>query len=130
MCWKYSRLWVKQEVWAARNIVMVCGDTLIPFAELEFLAQAMEQLAEFARSRLRTESGEFIDNPFTDLYGTDTYRNPFHGLDRASAKPHERVIHVKRTPSGELLPRTRDSEDPTELLYVLALTSGARCSDS
>ena len=109
---------------------MVCGDTLIPFTEMEALAQAMEQLAEFARSRLLTESGEFIDNPFTDLYGPDTYQNPFHRLDRASAKPHERVIQVKRTPSGELLPRTRDSDDPTELLYVLALTSGARCSDS
>jgi hypothetical protein len=98
----YNRLWVQQEVWAAKKIQMVCGSCTFDWDVLRASAKAFGSL-------LRT-----IDHSF---------RNPFEGFNSITEVSQARNTETERNAMNllRLLQRTSSSEctDPRDKVYVI-----------
>lgn len=84
----YRRLWIKQEVWAARGIDMICGDSYVRMNELE---------------KLSKELSDVVAN----------HLNPFLGLQRSNQANSEAALNTKGFYGDDLLntlQRTSSSE--------------------
>ena len=99
----HSRLWVKQEVWAARKISVLCGSHSFSW----------DVLSSFAEQLARDELPHQL---------LPKYRNPFLGFARASAR--DRIIRASHGLNGQIL------DDDMDLINTLYRVSGSQCSDA
>ena len=112
----YDRLWVKQEVWAAQVVEMVCADHTLPWNVAVTLA---------------CELLSYRQDCMTTLTGVDLadYQNPFEGLTRVLGTFERHKGQNPPEMSYNLSLNLSSTWDSTELFRVLRRASGARCSD-
>ena len=122
----YSRVWIKQEVWAAGTIRVMCGNGVTDWKDLAAGAMLMERIMS---EKDHDKDDSALDKPglkalITEYCPKEAVVNPFTSLHMASAETQCQVMQPDQPVSRGSL------HNETEFLNVLQQNSGgAKCTN-